>query len=235
VLTDGRAPLLIERPRQGVLALWLDRPRRRNAFDAQLTDELLAAVGDPGDARAIVIGSTDPRSFSAGADLSIPDTDRAGVSDRLYELHLAIARSPVPVIAAVEGAAVGGGAQVAIAADMRVGGRDARFRFPGPGHGLAVGAWGLPSLVGRSRALDLCLTMRTVGADEAFRIGLLDRLADDARAEALELAAALAALDPAAVRRTKEIVNEATRAPAALEHEREGNRAWSGSVEGLTR
>jgi enoyl-CoA hydratase/carnithine racemase len=218
------------------VALWLDRPAKRNALDAALARALIDALPGPGDARAVLIGSSAPTSFSAGADLSIPDGERTAVSDLLYELHGRIAASVVPVVAVVEGPAVGGGAQIALAADLRVGGPAASFRFPGPGHGLAVGAWGLPALVGRGRALDLCLTMRVVEAEEAFRIGLLDRLCDDPRAEALALAEQLAALDPAAVERVKDVVNEATGVRIALERERAGNLAsWSGSVEGLRR
>lgn len=218
-----------------MVALWLDRPHSRNALDRALTEALLDALPGQGDARAVVLGSSDPTAFCSGADLTMPDGERAEVSDLLYELHGRIARSPVPVVVAVEGAAVGGAAQLALAADLRVGGPSARFRFPGPGHGLAVGAWGLPAVVGRSRALDLCLTMRTVEADEALRIGLLDRLSDEPRAEAIALAEQLATLDPDAVERVKQVVNEATGALAALELERQGNRPWSGSVEGLGR
>jgi enoyl-CoA hydratase/carnithine racemase len=75
--------------------------------------------------------------------------------------------------------------------------------------------------------------MRTVEAGEALRIGLLDRLGDEPRAEALALAGRLATLDPDAAARVKLVVNEATGALAALELERHGNRPWSGSVEGL--
>ena len=86
------------------------------------------------------------------------------------------------------------------------------LQLGGPGYGLAVGAWGVPSLVGRGRAIDLCLSMRAVAADEALAIGLVDRVADDADAAALELAAGLAALDPAAAARVKRVAWSATSA-----------------------
>jgi enoyl-CoA hydratase/carnithine racemase len=105
------------------------------------------------------------------------------------------------------------------------------FRFVGPGHGLAVGAWGLPSLVGRGRALDLCLTMRPVAAPEALELGLLDRLEDDPRAAAAALADEICALDPGAVARLKSITGTATGLMAALAEERRGNHeTWSGAV-----
>jgi enoyl-CoA hydratase len=227
--------LVVERPHEGVLALWLNRPEKRNALDGALVGALIDALDGVTEA-VVVLGSRDPRCFCAGADLSIPDADRAGVSDRLYELYRRMVLLPAPIVAAVDGPAVGGGAQLALAADLRVAGPSARLRFPGPGHGLAVGAWGLPSLVGRGRALDLCLTMREVGAEEAIEIGLVDRIADDAAAAALELAAAIAKLDQPAVARVKDVARIASGALEALERERAENRAaWSGSVEGLRR
>jgi enoyl-CoA hydratase/carnithine racemase len=102
------------------------------------------------------------------------------------------------------------------------------LRFVGPGHGLAVGAWGLPSLVGRGRALDLCLSGRRVDALAAAGMGLVDRVAEDAGTAALELAAGFSALDPGAVARTKAIAGAGLL--AALDVEAEGNRSWNGHV-----
>ena len=99
------------------------------------------------------------------------------------------------------------------------------LQLAGPGHGLAVGAWGLPSLVGRGRALDLCLSMRAVAAEEALAIGLVDRVADDADAAALGARGRLAALDPAAAARVKRVAWSATSALEALDAERTANRA----------
>ena len=222
--------LAIDRPAAGVLRLRLDRPRRRNALDRPLVEALLAALDAPAEP-VVVLGSTSPEAFCAGADVTLPDAERAEVSDLLYGLYERMTGCEAIVIAAVGGPAVGGGAQLAIAADLRVGGPRARFQVAGPGHGLAVGAWGLPSLVGRGRAMELCLTMRAVGAEEALAIGLVDRLAEDAGAAALELAAALAALDAPALARVKRIAWTAAGAREALEQERAGNRAaWTGSM-----
>jgi enoyl-CoA hydratase/carnithine racemase len=139
--------------------------------------------------------------------------------------------SPAPIVAAVDGAGVGGGAQLALASDIRIGSPRAELRFVGPGHGLAIGSWGLPSVVGRSRATELCLTMRSVGAEEALALGLLDRVEDDPRAAALELAERFAKLDAGAVTRVKSVVRTASGVLAALEEERRANlEAWSGSV-----
>ena len=120
-----------------------------------------------GDA-VVLLGSTDPRVFCAGADLSLPMADRAAVSDLLYECYEHMITRPGPVIAVVGGPAVGGGAQLATAADLRIAGPGARLRWAGPaGAGLAVGAWILPDLVGRGMAMELCLTGRWVDAAEA--------------------------------------------------------------------
>jgi enoyl-CoA hydratase len=229
---DG--PLRVEQREDGVVALWLDRPAARNALDQGLVEALDSAFRSTA-ARAFVLGSADRRWFCAGADLRLADPERAAVSNRLYELYRTMLSASAPIVAAIDGHAVGGGAQLALASDLRIGSPSARFRFPGPGHGLSVGAWALPSLVGRGRALDLCLTMRNVDADEAVRIGLLDRLEPDPRQAACAVARELAVLEPAAAARVKMVTQTASGLLAALEAERAGNARWSGSVEGLVR
>jgi enoyl-CoA hydratase len=225
--------LVIDRPRAGVARWRLHRPDRRNALDATLVEALHGAL-DGLDARAVVLSSTDPSVFSAGADLDLGDAERARVSERLYALYERMLAAGTPLVAALDGPAVGGGAQLAVACDVRVAGPGARLRFPGPGHGLAVGAWALPSLVGRGRAMELCLSMRWVNAQEALGIGLVDRLAEEGETTALQLAEQIAGLDAGAVRRVKRVVTAAGRPATALAEEAEGNRlAWSGSVAGL--
>ena len=219
-----------DRPAAGVLRLRFDRPERRNALDRSMVQALLDAFAEP-EEPVVLLGSTTRDAFCAGADLRLADDERAAVSDLLYELYGRMTACDAIVVAALDGPAVGGGAQLAIAADLRVASPGARIQVAGPGHGLAVAAWALPSLVGRGRAMDLCLTMRPVGAEEAVRIGLVDRLADDAAAAGLALAAELAALDAAAAARVKRVAWASARALDALEDERAGNRAaWSGSM-----
>lgn len=223
-------PVLADLRPDGLLELRLNRPAQRNAIDLATIEALLAYMHSP-DARAVLVGTTDSACFCAGADLKISDCERTDVSDLLYELYRRMIELPVPVIAVLQGPAVGGGAQIAIAADLRIADASASLRFVGPGHGLAVGAWALGSLVGRGRALDLCLNMRTVAAAEALAMGLIDRVVVDPRATALEMAARLAGLDRGAVARVKHIVGEGAALPALLGQERAGNRsAWSGAV-----
>jgi enoyl-CoA hydratase/carnithine racemase len=216
----------------------MNRPERRNALDRPLLDALLACFDAPAEP-VVVLGSTSPEAFCGGADLRLDDAERAEVSDLLYELYGRMTACDAIVVAAIGGPAVGGGAQLAIAADLRVASRAAWLQLHGPGHGLAVAAWALPSLVGRGRAMDLCLTMRPVGAEEAHAIGLVDRLVDDADAASLDLAAELAAglleiVDAAAAARVKRVAWEAGGGRDALDSERAGNRAsWSGSMAGL--
>jgi enoyl-CoA hydratase/carnithine racemase len=226
--------LLTDRPAKDVLRLRLNRPDRLNAVNMPLVSALLSAF-DRLDARAVVLGSSNPQAFCSGADLDLEDAERAEVSDLLYELYEKMVRLPVPIVVALDGHAVGAGIQLAVAGDLRIAGPQAKLRVAGPGHGLAVAAWGLPSLVGRGRALDLCLTMRAVGPEEAIAMGLVDRVEQDPGAAAVRLASELARLDPAAVSRVKGVVREASGCLAALREERSGNRAaWSGSVEALS-
>jgi enoyl-CoA hydratase/carnithine racemase len=221
--------VVLDRPSPQVVCLRLDRPRRRNAIDAGVVAALREALRSV-PARVVILGSTDPTVFSAGADLGLPDTERAVLSDELYALYEEMVRHSAPLIAAVEGPAVGGGAQLALACDVRIGGPGARFRFAGVGHGLAVGAWGLPALVGAGHAADLCLSMRWVDAEQAERIGLLSRVVPDPAGEALALAEELLRCDADAIRRVKAIVRDA-HTLERLAAEREGNRlAWDGSI-----
>ena len=223
--------VLVDQPAAGVQRIRLNDPERRNALGESLVEGLHQALAEA--SRGVtVLGSVDARAFSSGADLALGDGERAALSDRLYQLYESMVSMPGLIVAVVEGAAVGGGAQLAIAADLRIGGSGARDRFPGAGHGLAVGAWALPSLVGRGRAVELCLSERWVGADEAVAIGLLNRLAERPMEEAVELAATVARLDPDAVARIKRITNDAT-LRERLHQEREQNAPWSGSVAGL--
>ncbi len=232
---NGSEELLIDRPAGDVLRLQLNRPDRLNAIDMPLVSALIASFDDV-EARAVVLGSSTPKAFCSGADLDLEDEERARVSDLLYELYEKMVGLPVPIVVALDGHAVGGGAQLAVAGDLRVAGPETKVRVAGPGHGLAVAAWGLPSLVGRGRALDLCLTMRHVGAEEALAMGLVDRIEEDPGRAAIDLASELAGLDPDAVRRVKRVISMASGSLDALREERTGNReSWSGSVAALRR
>ena len=224
---------MTDRPAKDVLRLRLNRPDQLNAINMPLVRALNSAF-DSVDARAVILGSSSSQAFCSGADLDIEDEERARVSDLLYELYEKMVKLPVPIVVAMNGHAVGAGMQLAIAGDLRIAGPETKMRVAGPGHGLAVAAWGLPSLVGRGRALDLCLTMRAVGAEEALDIGLVDRIEQDPGEAAVGLASDLARLDTDAVGRVKRVVIEASGYLDALREERSGNSStWSGSVAAL--
>jgi enoyl-CoA hydratase/carnithine racemase len=208
----------------------LNRPERRNAIDGRLLEGLLGAFTKP-DAQAVVLCSESPAAFCAGLDRGLAAAQRRRVSDGLYELYQLMIDSEAVIVAALNGHAVGGGVQLALASDIRIAGPDVRLRLAGPGHGLAVGAWGLPSLVGRGRALELCLSMRAVEASEALQLGLVERLEAAPGEAAVSFAREIAALDSDAVKRCKQIVGRAAACSEALALERQGNLGWSGELE----
>lgn len=221
--------LRTDEPAEGVLRLRLDRPAKRNAVNRELAEALVEAFGSS-DAKVVILGSSGPEAYCAGLDLSLEPAERVAVSDLLYETYERMLASPAPIVASIPGPAIGGGAQLAIAADLRVAGPTAQIRFAGPGHGLAVGAWGLGSLVGRGRAMDLCLSMRPVSADEAAAMGLVDRVAHDPDAEALELATRLVRLDARAVARVKRLVTSDGLLEALRRERRDNLSTWSGEI-----
>jgi enoyl-CoA hydratase/carnithine racemase len=224
----ARMSARIDSPGPGVRRILLQPFEKRNALDRPTVAALREALAGA-DCRAIVLGSSDPRVFSAGIDLGLDRPGRVRASDELYSLYEDMRRSPAIIVSAASGPAVGGGAQLLLASDIRIGSPDLTIRFVGAGHGLAVGAWGLPALIGRGRALELCLSMRPVEAVEALRIGLIDRVVADPLEEAVAFAAHVAALDPLAVRRLKTLVEMADRAEA-LTLEGRGNSTWDGAI-----
>jgi enoyl-CoA hydratase len=161
----------------------------------------------------------------------------AGLDQDGFRRYLDTLRRPIeriasagrPSIAVLEGQALGGGLELAMAASLRVAGRDARLGLPETRLGLIPGAGGtqrLPRLVGRGRALDLMLTPRTVDAAEAHAIGLVDRLTEPGRAEetALAWATQLADLPTSALAAVLRSVHEADDLPLAAGLEREADR-----------
>jgi enoyl-CoA hydratase/carnithine racemase len=209
------------------LRVRFDAPTRRNALTEQTVDELHQVLLANPDA-LLLLGSTTPDIFSAGADLAADDLSRARLSDQLYACYELMVTRPAPVIAVVEGAAVGGGAQLSAAADLRIASPNARWRWVGPGHGLAVGSWILPHLLGRSRALDLTLTGRWLGLEEAHAAGFIARTAVEPWAEALQVAEILAQGDPAAISRVKQVATHPELLEALAEERRRNREVWTG-------
>ena len=219
--------LRAERSPHGFRRLLLTSPKRHNPLDAALARALRDAFAeDPGE--LVVLGSIGQDAFCAGADMTISETERAEVSGLLYEcLEIMITR-PGSVIAAVAGPAVAGGAQLATAADLRIAGPAARFRWTGPpGRDLAVGAWVLPDLVGRGRAAELAMTGRWVDAAEALALGLVNQVKPGPLLAAEELAADLAAGGAGSLARIKMITATGGLLDRLHAEQRANQEAWA--------
>jgi enoyl-CoA hydratase/carnithine racemase len=185
----------------GVWVVTLDRPPA-NALGVPILDGLHAAIDAAeraGDVKVMILTSALDGFFAAGADIkhmsSIDAKSFNAYGDKMRAVNDRLAASPWTSIAAVDGLALGGGLELALACTMRVSGSRGRFGLPEVKLGLIPGAGGtqrLPRLVGRGRALDIMLTARQVSAEEALAIGLVDRLTcGDVVKEAFALAAEL--------------------------------------------
>ena len=170
-----------------LLRITLARPERRNAFDAALIAALAEVFADVGDARAVVLAG-EGQSFCAGADVewqrsSIDLSFEENVEDalRLYRMLEAVDSCPAPVVARIQGYALGGGSGLAACADVAVAGQDAVFGFSEVKLGIipAVISPFVFARIGRAAARRLFLTGERFGPDEALRIGLVDRVAED--------------------------------------------------------
>jgi len=219
--------LRAERSPRGFRRLLLTSPERHNPLDAALARALLDAFAeDRGE--LVVLGSTGRDVFCAGADMTIGEVERAEVSGLLYECLEVMITRPGPVIAAVGGPAVAGGAQLAMAADLRIAGPAARFRWIGPpGRDLAVGAWVLPDLIGRGRAAELAMTGRWVDAAEALKLGLVNRVEPEPLPVAEELAAELAAGGAGSLARIKMITATGGLLDRLHAEQRANQEAWA--------
>ncbi|GAA1520969.1 enoyl-CoA hydratase/isomerase family protein [Nocardioides humi] len=202
----------------GVGTIRLDRPKAMNAISIQVQDELALAAAeatDRGDIRAVVLWGGE-KVFAAGNDVkemaSMSYTDMVDRVEKLQHAVNAIARIPKPVVAAINGYALGGGCELTLAADVRFAADSAVLGQPEILLGIIPGAGGtqrLPRLVGPSKAKDLLYTGRFVKADEALAIGLVDRVvpAADVYAEAVAWASTFATAAPYALRAIKESVD----------------------------
>ncbi len=218
----------------------LERAEARNAMNTQMLEELLEhldrAKGEEG-TRVVVISSNDHIGLSAGADVKEElDEDgrvrRMGLFAQVYDELTAF---PKPTVAACHGSVVGGGAEIAVACDLRVGGSNLRMRFPGAELGVPVGPARLVTLCGLAAAKYLLLTSRNVSADEALRMGLVHRVAPAAGTEdaALDLAAEVAVHPPEAVARLKQMLHRWDGVVKRTADEGRGQVEWQRTGPGL--
>lgn len=199
-MSEPTAPAVVwDVVKDGVMVLTLQRPRA-NALGMPIIEGLAAALDEAdrrGDVKVLIVASALPGFFAAGADIkhmaAVDSSSFTAYGDALRGVLDRLAAPDRIVVAAVDGLALGGGLELAMACTLRVGGATARFGLPEVRLGLIPGAGGtqrLPRLVGRGRALDIMLTARQVPADEALAIGLIDRLVPEGAV--LEAAIALA-------------------------------------------
>ncbi len=220
----------------GVADVALNRPDKHNALDPAMFDALVSTglqLREDHRVRAVVLSGAGP-SFCAGLDfasfrvmtepgtlpdeLRPPDEPIGPARARGQQAAYVWAALPVPVIAAVHGAAFGGGLQVALGADIRIVAPDARMSVMEIRWGLIPDMTGtqlLPELVGRDVAKELTYTGREVSGEQAAALGLATRTAADPRSAALELAAEIAAKSPDAVRQAKRLLDAAGRVSLA--------------------
>ena len=223
-----------------VALLRLDRPEARNAINTAMLDELLAHLASARDddaVRVLVLSSSDHMGLSAGADVR-EQLDEEGRVHRMQvfaDLYDTLTGFPKPTIAVCHGACVGGGAEVAVACDLRIGGANLRMRFPGGALGVPVGPARLVTLCGLSVAKYLLLTAKEVDAEMALRWGLVHKVAPAQAAEdaGLQLAAQVAEHPPEAVARLKRMLHEWDDVEGRSRAEGEGQVEWQRSGPGL--
>jgi enoyl-CoA hydratase/carnithine racemase len=220
-MTDADV-LLVERPSDDLVVLKINRPQVRNALNLAVRTRLAAEVArygaDPAIRCLIVTGSE--AAFAAGADIAeMADLGAVETMARnVQQYWKVLADCPKPLIAAVEGFALGGGLELALCADIVVAGEGAKLGLPEVKVGILPGGGGtqkLARLVGRQRAMLLLMTGRMFGAAEALDMGVISEVAPtgQALARALEIAREIAAMPPISIQQIKEIVNAGLNAP----------------------
>lgn len=211
--------LLIER--EGAVAVvTINRPKALNTLNSQVLTDLsqaFTAIGADKEIGAVILTGAGEKSFVAGADIT-QMKDLNSMEARQFAIlgqgvTSLIENLPQPVIAAVNGFALGGGCELAMACDIRIAGDNAKFGQPEVGLGVTAGFGGtqrLPRLVGRGKAKEILFTGDVFGAQEALEIGLVDRVvpAAELKAYALNLAQRIITRGPVAVRLSKAAVNK---------------------------
>lgn len=208
--------ILLEQPEPGIYLLTLNRPKALNALNSSMLDELaqaVARIAADRSARVLLVTGAGDKAFVAGADISEMQDYTTGQAEAFSEKGMRVMHAlealPVPVIALVNGYALGGGCELAMACDWALAAENAVFAQPEVNLGIPPGFGGtqrLTRLVGRAMALELLTTARQIKADEALRIGLVNHVypATQLKAAGLEMARTIAAKGPVAVRLAKQ-------------------------------
>jgi enoyl-CoA hydratase/carnithine racemase len=230
--------VLIEERRGDVLLLTMNRLERHNALNAELNHWLGDAVrrAEPDGVSVIVLTGAGEKAFCAGGDMLEmsgverserplpPPEERVNGTEEL-------SRTPMPVIAAINGYCYGGGARLAIACDIRLASETATFRLPGAEYGLVVAAAALPRLVGASLAKEWIYTARKFDAQEAVSAGLVSSLhaPEELLPAAMAMAEVIAGHSQESVRESKRVIDLATLSDEAQAAESEANGRLRGS------
>jgi enoyl-CoA hydratase len=229
-----------ERLDGGIEVLRLDRPQARNALDSASLAELEAALRELGaddDLRVLVLSTTSERALCAGADVaeSLDGDGAVARMEAFARVYALIEAFPAPTVCVCVGNVVGAGAELAAGCDLRVGGDNLKLAWAGARLGVPVGPARLTPLVGLAAAKDLVLTGRTVGMQEARALGLLQRTAPAALADAaaIDLARELAAYPPEGMRRLKAMFRELTNAADHVARENALLVEWQRTGSGL--
>jgi enoyl-CoA hydratase/carnithine racemase len=217
--------VLLYEKKDCIATVTFNRPQRRNAWNDQVTDEFIDVFhrmeADPEVLVTVLTGNQEGRAFSAGADLKEPKTHTvtsvadhvAGINPRGMELFNCIADYPKPVIAAINGYAIGVGFQVCLCCDILLAAEEAQLGLPQVVLGIMPaygGALRLARFVGKGKAMEMVLTGERIDAREGHRVGLLNRVLPliELMPTARELALKLASLPPNSVRMAKESLNK---------------------------
>jgi enoyl-CoA hydratase/carnithine racemase len=226
-------PVLLVEDRGAVRILTLNRPEKRNALNSALTQGLLDALraADADDSVGAVVLTGAGQGFCAGADLSEFKELGAGLAaeeraELTMQLHLSFMKTSKPIVSAINGHAMGGGAGIAIACDLAVMAEGAKLGYPEPKHGIvaAIVMANLVRQVGRKAAFELVSLGEPVDAQQALRLGMVNRItsAENVVSDALAMAQKLAAVKREAMAETKRLFNEV--ADLALEKALERGR-----------
>jgi len=203
---------------EGIATVTVNRPAAMNAMNAATLGELETVVAEIASSpaiRAAIITGAGSKAFVAGADIAamreMTPAEARDLALQAHRIYAAIERSPKPFIAAVNGYALGGGCELAMACDIRLASENAKFGQPEINIGILPGFGGtqrLPRLVGKGRTLEIILTGDMIDAREALRIGLVNRVTaqDDLLVEARKLAGKIAAKGLVAIRLCKDAV-----------------------------
>jgi enoyl-CoA hydratase/carnithine racemase len=220
-IPTGLRTLRVEAPEPGLLIVTLNRPEVLNALNTATCEDLRRVFGPlaftPGDLRCIILTGAGGKAFSAGGDLK----ERQGMSDDDWRLQhaiieesaYAILNASVPVIAAVNGVAFGGGCELALCCDFIYAARTARFALPEVTRGIMPGAGGtqnLPRAIGERQAKELILTGRPFSAEEAHEWGMVNAICEPAELmpRALDGARVICRNAPIAVRQIKKSIHQ---------------------------